>query len=1493
MRNAVMNQRQSLHNALPKIRTAAYRLAVGLALPLGLIATMPALADVTVVQAPLTKPPSIKPNVLLMLDDSGSMAWSVMPDDPPGDDRADYELISPSVNGVYYNPTTTYNPPYTETAHPNAATPTLTRYGAASFNAAWLDGFAGGTTVNIATYKGDNDESPGGGVGLPAFSHTFKIAIPTQYAYSPRSSTCANGSAPNSAGKCVTTQFVSEYPLCQGYGNGDYNDSSNNCDSHGSGGRSSPCSSTSRGGRTPVNSPGLNLVDYLGADKCEGNVAITNDLPCPDGGYEPNPDAAGNTANACRKQTQAALTKYRSLFVYAVKDGNTYTRHYVGAASEDTSSNGSDGSPRAGDCASISAGSVPAGATVSRVDSDGDVQESLGNGLDATLCQSDDAARQNVANWFSYYRKRMLMAKSGLMNAFATLDENIRFGFSSINAIAGGWNGNNNGNSLPDPKTSGSPPIAEVTPFGNGDTGTQRNNFWDWVKSANTTGRTPLRTALKVSGDYYTTAQPWISGAGAPECADKSGDAKTSCEAQELSCRQSYTILTTDGFWNNGDVTLDGNNYEIDDNDYDGDWDGGPGAATQKVEQVAPGCSGNYPTLQTSGFYTGYCRKGSTGRGSSCNKGSSSSYNSSCFIAGSCDSPYHYDSSDKMCERTVTESADAVTHTDPNGVKYIYTAVAPYSGGLAYGSQSTLADIAMYYWLADLRPGAAHPDTVPTNDSDPAFWQHMTTFTVGLFGQDAALQGVTPSGTTADQIFAWAKTANPQTGSKGDTPDTFAWPTPSDDSPNNISDLVHAGLNGHGGFYAAGNPDAFAAGIQDALKRVAQNIGSGASLAANSTKLDTDTMTYQAIYFTGTWKGDLRAFPVNGNGTIATSETWTASEQLPGSASRTIKTCTGNCVGSGTSVFVDFSASGTFDSKSALCVDPANCASGEADDKINYLRGDQSKEQTKGGTYRNRTALLGDIVDSQPIFVGSPNAKLYDGKSFGDTYKTFATTTSVEDRLPMLYVAANDGMVHGFKAGGDECEESDDPAEKNTADNPCLGREMFAYLPKAVIKNGIKNIALPSYGDLSNPHQYYNDGELVVSDVQISGEWKTVLVGTTGRGPAKAVYALDVTDPASIKLLWERSAGDGQDSEKYIGQIVGKPVIARVSGGSWVALMGNGYNSEYGKPALLQFDLGTGALSVYETGGSSNDGLSQAAVWIGDASLDENTSTQAYAGDLHGNVWAFDLDADGGSGSKIFTAKNSDGTKTLPITAGLVAAKNKADSSVWVFFGTGSVLSTFDVGDGVQTWYGLIVQGTNKVSATTTRADLKKRTIVAENIASDGRLASRGIPPAVDGDMAGETPAKGWYIDLLPPSGTAQGERMVTPNQFQGSLLIGTSRLPTGNADPCNPSGSGWIMAVNPFTGTPADTPFFDINNDGSFTNDAGGDNVTKDSTQYQSDGDNVVAAGVGFGSIPNNPIFVGHTMLISFDNAKTGSVNTRGASGSLKRVSWRELVTQ
>ena len=119
---------------------------------------------------------------------------------------------------------------------------------------------------------------------------------------------------------------------------------------------------------------------------------------------------------------------------------------------------------------------------------------------------------------------------------------------------------------------------------------------------------------------------------------------------------------------------------------------------------------------------------------------------------------------------------------------------------------------------------------------------------------------------------------------------------------------------------------------------------------------------------------------------------------------------------------------------------------------------------------------------------------------------------------------------------------------------------------------------------------------------------------------------------------------------------------------------------------------------------------------------------------------------------------------------------------------------------------------------------------------------------------------------------------MVTSNQFQGDLLVGTTRIPEAT-DACNPSGQGWIMAIDPFTGTNPQASFFDVNGDGSIN---ASDTIN-----------GVPAAGIGFSSLPNNPIFVGSSMLTSFDNGTTSSIQTSSSTGGMHRVSWRELINQ
>jgi type IV pilus assembly protein PilY1 len=1163
------------------------------------VASTPAWA-VAVDQQPLIIQKSLPPNIVLMLDDSGSMAWDVMPDWTYLASRTEDALTDAAVNGVYYNPSVTYTPPVKADG---------TRYANASFGAAWTDGFnASSNQVDMSSYDGSRDASRNG--------------------YSKSSIVYTQGFP-----KDVTTTYGPTI----------------GCDS----------------GDTLVSS---------GSQK--GQCKNGNRNPTY---YNPRPQCPSGGSYSSGSQLCVVVTTTTTwLFKYTRKNANgSYVRYYVG---------------KSGACAAAS--------------------------LSSDVCVDTDAARQNVANWFSYYHTRLLMAKTGLMESFSGLDPTFRVGFGSID-------GNNDGGLPSDTTTKNNFKIANVKPFSD-----RKTAFWSWLAGGKANDGTPLRAALDAVGQYYTTSQPWESMSSDP-------DYSTAAGKGELACRQSYTILTTDGFWN--------------------------GAA-----------------------------------------------------AG-----------------TTIGDADSTAKTvkGTGGRTYSFTAQAPYKDGRS----GTLADVAMYYWINDLRNTA---DEVPISDEDPAFWQHMTTFTLGL---GFTPTGISPDGTSIKQITDWL--------AGGKAIDKFSWPEPSADNINNIADLAHAAINGHGSFNSATSPEAFASALKDALKRATERLGTGAALAANSTELTTGTVTYQANYFTAKWKGDLKAFPVV-NKKVQAQPKWAAASVLPAAASRKIYTS------NGTDTFAFTTANLT-----QLSVAQQNALKGAAANTaiIDYLRGDATNEQRSGGALRNRESPLGDIVNSEPVFVGAPDPNQFVGQSFTGSTKYVDFANGKKGRAQRVLVAVNDGMLHAF--GADD------------------GVETYAYLPSAVITGGIKQLADPGYGGTSLPHQFFNDGELTVADIYDATQkaWRTVAVGTTGRGPARAIYALDVTNPSAYALLWERSAADGLGNGDYIGQMIGKPVIAQTADGVWSVLIGNGYNSVQDSAALLQFALADGTLTVHATDGAAGNGLAAPAVWIGDNA--NGVSTVAYAGDALGRVWKFVLN-DGtakpsSDGSRVFTATNA-ADAALPITSGMLMGRDPGTGNLWLFFGTGRYLAAADLQSrATQSWFGIIVSSSTADLVDNLgskgRKALLERFIVAED--SDGRATTY----ATADDMAGKS---GWFMDLLSPANGAEGERMVSANVFNQRSLIGTSRIPVAS-DVCNPSGSGWSMALDPFTGSAPKDNVFDTNGDGVID---GKDGVTSGDKNYNNNS-------VRHDSLPNSPRIIGDMLYVTMDNGSLSETHMSGGNGETLRVSWRELV--
>lgn len=660
-------------------------------------------------------------------------------------------------------------------------------------------------------------------------------------------------------------------------------------------------------------------------------------------------------------------------------------------------------------------------------------------------------------------------------------------------------------------------------------------------------------------------------------------------------------------------------------------------------------------------------------------------------------------------------------------------------------NSNTLGDIAMYYYANDLHAGLANK--VQTNDIDKANWQHMITFGVGL--------GVNGS-VDAAAAFEAIKTNS-----------SVSWPDPrtAGDSAK-LDDLLHAAVNSRGGFFNAGDSKTFANGLAQILEEISdRQTGSASSVAANSTRLGTDTVIYQALFRTGDWSGEVKAVPMLADGSLDTRVTWTTSSagKIP-TTNRNVLTYNGSAT-------VAFQWANLTASQKAALIGSDDATVGEQ--RLNWIRG-----QAVDGM-RTRSVLLGDIVNASPVFAGRKN---YRFDRLPDALGGALTTvngvnvelythyyeTSKKNRTEVLYVSANDGMVHALNASD--------------------GTEIFAYVPAGAYSK-LKNLTMPNYGTTDNPHQYVVDGPLFVGDAYFdkdgdgTAEWLNVLVGTYGAG-GKGLFALDVTNPASPSVLFEL---DGTNTD--IGNILGQPVIAPTTDG-WKVIFGNGYNSTNGKAKLALVDLADPtSIDVIATNDTTSNGLAGPSLLMDGSGV----AAAAYAGDLFGNMWKFSLISNNwgvayraqGNNVPLFKAVDKNG-RVQPITAAPTLGINaRMNSATMVYFGTGSYLTSADnsAGSTINSFYAIADQGAR--ISTTDRSDLMQKTIVESG---DTRTVTN------DTTTTWWTNKKGWYMDLTPDGTTTQGERVISKPQLQYDRLIFPTLI-TSN-DPCSYGASGWRMEL-------------------------------------------------------------------------------------------------
>nr|WP_312230306.1 PilC/PilY family type IV pilus protein [Pseudomonas sp.] len=787
----------------------------------------------------------------------------------------------------------------------------------------------------------------------------------------------------------------------------------------------------------------------------------------------------------------------------------------------------------------------------------------------------------------------------------------------------------------------------------------------------------------------------------------------------------------------------------------------------------------------------------------------------------SCRSSYHILMTDGMWNATATDPApfnhDNVSIDLPDGKKY--TGQHPFQDG----QPSTLADLAMHYWATDLNSNLPNklPTYIPfksgnsTTDywnprNDPATWQHMTNFIMGL-GLTNSLNssGIPWSGSTHEGIGYEALVAG-----------TKAWPAAASNSANNVYDLWHAAINSRGEFFSVDSPEAMVQAFDDILSRIADRKSTAARPAINSGQVSVDennngtvkTVSYQTSYASDdNWSGDVKRFEKSWNSqtkAMETQEVWSAKAMVPGN--RTIK-----IAGTDNTGLAEFNAANAALTSysgntliSFLNRDPenANTADTKGADRISYLRGNRAGE---GTTFRQRSGVLGDFYSSTPaVVLNTPRyLEQFTNRLEGNNaYTSFKE--SIANRTPRLYVGGNDGMLHGFNAK--------------------TGAEEFAFIPSAVFPK-LNKLTGSNYS-----HEFYVDGSPVVADVYTGSEWRTILVGTLKAG-GKSIFALDITHTGQEKLLWQFDENSITDTNAVkMGYSFSQPTIARLHTGKWAVVFGNGYesaNNTNGKAALFILDALDGtlvrSLEVQGTTGIAN-GLSTPK--LGDFNAD-GTADYAYAGDLQGNMWRFDLlratqDANapfkvtndvpasdfkvGFSGNPLFRASaNTEGTQRQAITSAPSLVTHPTGTGYLVVFGTGRFYDTADkAGDKSmsQSVYGIWDKQTLGETASNPniqRSSLQEQTIVttttvsADGSTARGRVISNNAVRWQAAIQGGVTRAaqNGWYLNLVREDG-----EMVVENMSQlGRTIFLQSLVP--NDDPCGDGAANWTYAINPYTG--------------------------------------------------------------------------------------------
>ncbi|WP_193166332.1 PilC/PilY family type IV pilus protein [Microbulbifer hainanensis] len=658
--------------------------------------------------------------------------------------------------------------------------------------------------------------------------------------------------------------------------------------------------------------------------------------------------------------------------------------------------------------------------------------------------------------------------------------------------------------------------------------------------------------------------------------------------------------------------------------------------------------------------------------------------------------------------------------------------------------------------------------------------------------------------------------------------------------------LKSAAEQAGGKFLYASDSDALETAFQSILTDIFSKVGASSAASFNATSLSSNSVIYLASYNSEKWSGSLvaREFdPVTGK--FNSTDKWSAQTLLDSRSVSTRLILTSED-GVGKEFEAGLIGSDPTDpstpQQADLDINSASASNdGRGDERLDYIRGVRTNEGTDSSEFRLRDTALGDIVNSTPTFVGEPNFNYPDTDPFGDVNDRYSDfVAAAANRDPIVYVGANDGMLHGFDAD--------------------TGEEKIAYIPELVLSTeateGLHYLTSQNYG-----HRFYVNLTPTVADAFFDDDWHTVLIGGLGAG-GKGYFVLDVTDPDDFssgnasRIVMDEIGADDDD----MGLSFSRPKVALLNNGRWAAIFGNGYNSDSGKAVLYIYYFDNGDIKKIDTGWTDSSGNNEKNGLSTPSLADTNGDgvvDRVYAGDVQGNMWAFDLcsltngvcsTADTSwsrdYGGPLFTTGTN--TEPEPITTAPRIAKNTQVPNgpypnLLVLFGSGQYLNSDDLQDtDAMAYYGVWDKGDDDLDS----SDLVSRSF---SVQSGQRTMSLAADPV---DWSGGE--NGWKIPLQGGSNgfdeVTGGERVITESLLLGSVLFFNTAIPSTAV--CSSGGTGYLMSVDFRSGLAPEVAVYDGNNDGVI-DDADKGYVGELASSLGDDGEH------GGGGIPTDPAII------------------------------------